>query len=192
MRFKRGEIAMAVFTLLYLLIFFIFYSKIKHYEFLWYIFVVLFFFALIFLTLRRTNLDYYVLGGLSLWGLLHMLGGGVRIGGEVLYALQIIPIINSGEIVILKFDQFVHFFGFGVTTLLAYNLLKGYLNDKVNYKIFYPALVLVGMGLGALNEIIEFAAVVSVPETGVGGYFNTALDLVFNMLGAIAAVFLIH
>jgi putative membrane protein len=44
------------------------------------------------------------------------------------------------------------------------------------------------MGLGALNEIVEFAAVVASPSTGVGGYYNTALDLVFNGLGATLAV----
>ena len=121
-----------------------------------------------------------------------MLGGGVRLNGDVLYSLQLIPIVNAGELVILKFDQFVHLFGFGVTTLLAYHLLKRYLNNKVNYKVFYSALVLIGMGFGALNEIVEFAAVVAFPQTGVGGYYNTALDLVFNMLGAIIAVVFIH
>ena len=86
----------------------------------------------------------------------------------------------------------MHFFGFGVTTLIAYHLLKPYLNEETNYKIIYPLLVAVSMGLGALNEIVEFAAVVSFPETGVGGYYNTALDLLFNMLGAIAAIFVIY
>jgi hypothetical protein len=43
------------------------------------------------------------------------------------------------------------------------------------------------MGLGALNEIIEFSAVMLVPNTNVGGYYNTALDLAFNGLGAVTA-----
>jgi len=43
------------------------------------------------------------------------------------------------------------------------------------------------MGAGALNEIVEFVATVLVPETNVGGYYNTALDLVFNAAGALVA-----
>jgi hypothetical protein len=53
----------------------------------------------------------------------------------------------------------------------------------------YPALA--AMGLGAVNEIIEFIAVLSVPDTNVGGYLNTALDLVFNAAGAIIAMVLV-
>ena len=58
--------------------------------------------------------------------------------------------------------------------------------------MLYSLIVLGGMGIGALNEIIEFAAVVIFGQTGVGGYWNTALDLVFNLLGAIAATIFIH
>ena len=43
--------------------------------------------------------------------------------------------------------------------------------------------------MGPDNEIIEFIAVLTVPETGVGGYENTMLDLVFNLIGGILAVF---
>ena len=53
----------------------------------------------------------------------------------------------------------------------------------------YPALA--AMGLGAVNEIIEFLAVLSVPETNVGGYVNTALDLVFNAGGAVSAMLIV-
>jgi hypothetical protein len=45
-----------------------------------------------------------------------------------------------------------------------------------------------GLGAGALNEIIEFAATVIFPDTGVGGYVNNSLDLVFNLLGAVVAM----
>ena len=36
--------------------------------------------------------------------------------------------------------------------------------------------------------MIEFAAVVVLGDTGVGGYVNNALDLVFNALGAVTAM----
>ena len=47
------------------------------------------------------------------------------------------------------------------------------------------------MGLGAVNEIIEFTAVLAVPDTNVGGYYNTALDLCFNAGGAVIAMVLV-
>jgi hypothetical protein len=40
------------------------------------------------------------------------------------------------------------------------------------------------MGLGALNEVVEFIAVLTLPETNVGGYINTGWDLVYNAIGA--------
>jgi hypothetical protein len=40
--------------------------------------------------------------------------------------------------------------------------------------------------------MIEFSAVLAVPDTNVGGYFNTALDLCFNALGAAIAMTIIR
>ena len=44
-----------------------------------------------------------------------------------------------------------------------------------------------GMGLGATNEVVEFAATLLMPETNVGGYMNTGWDLVSNLIGATTA-----
>ena len=49
-----------------------------------------------------------------------------------------------------------------------------------------------GMGFGALNEIVEFFAVLMLPETNVGGYTNTGWDLVSNLVGATLAVIVIR
>jgi hypothetical protein len=49
---------------------------------------------------------------------------------------------------------------------------------------------LAGMGLGALNEVVEFAAVLTLPDTNVGGYINTGWDLVSNAIGATAGAVL--
>ena len=48
------------------------------------------------------------------------------------------------------------------------------------------------MGLGAMNEIIEFIAVLLIPETNVGGYENTGWDLVSNAVGAVIAALLLY
>ena len=39
-----------------------------------------------------------------------------------------------------------------------------------------------GSGFGALNEVVEFIAVLTIPETNVGGYENTGWDLVANLV----------
>ena len=45
---------------------------------------------------------------------------------------------------------------------------------------------LCGVGLGALNEVVEFIAT-RIAETNVGGYVNTGMDLVYNTIGATIA-----
>jgi hypothetical protein len=193
MNLRKSEWAITIFTVLYLLIFSFYYISIKNYEFMLYIGVVVFFAILIGSTLRKTNFDSLVLWGLSIWGLLHMAGGSLRVGDGVLYKLVLIPLVNiSPEFTILKFDQFVHFLGFGVATIAMFQLMLPHLKEKIPTKAIYFSAFLAGMGLGALNEIVEFIAVVVAPETGVGGYFNSSLDLVFNALGALAGIFIAY
>jgi hypothetical protein len=48
------------------------------------------------------------------------------------------------------------------------------------------------MGFGALNEVIEFIAVLTLPNTNVGGYENTGWDLVANLVGTIIAALVIR
>ena len=191
MKLKRGEWFFVLFNLAYIIPFTIYYLSIKNYEFLWYVVVLVGFALLIGLTLRKTNFDYLALGGLSLWGLLHMTGGGLIVGENVLYAFEVWKIANVGDTYFIKFDQFVHAFGFGVSTIVAYQLLKPRIK-KMNLSLLYGLCVFIAMGAGALNEVVEFIAVVVAPATGVGGYFNTGLDLVSNMIGSFIALIIVH
>jgi hypothetical protein len=50
---------------------------------------------------------------------------------------------------------------------------------------------LAGMGLGAVNEVVEFIAT-RLMDTNVGGYVNTGWDLVANTVGAVIAAGLIR
>lgn len=191
MSLSRSQLAVLLFSLLYILPFSFYYISIKDFEFLWYIAVLLFFLLLIVFTVHKTHFTLIILWGLSIWGLLHMAGGGVPVGDGVLYSYKLIDIVGSGEFTILKFDQMVHAFGFGVATLVAHHLMAPRWDSGASKTLLYISVAFVGMGLGSINEIVEFIAVVTFPETGVGGYYNTALDIVFNALGAGAtAVFL--
>lgn len=192
MKLSKWHWILFCFNAVYAAVFAAYYISIQNYEFLWYVAVLIFFMGLISATLKRSKFDYVILWGLSLWGFLHMAGGGVRVDDGVLYGMEVVKLFDIGDTYVLKFDQVVHAFGFGVTTLVAFHLLRPYLNEKTNYKIVYPALVAISMGLGSLNEIIEFMAVVLFSQTGVGGYYNTALDMVFNTVGAIIALFIVR
>jgi len=173
-----------LFGLVYILAFGLYYILINDYEFLWYVLVLLFFFGLLISTIKQTKLSLLAVWGLALWGLLHMAGGGISVDGGVLYGYQIIPLIDKGgEFFILKFDQVVHFFGFGVATLIMWEIIKPRFTGSLGLLTF--VVVLTGLGLGALNEMVEFLAVLVFASTGVGGYFNTGLDLVFNALGVL-------
>ncbi|MEX0918530.1 MAG: DUF2238 domain-containing protein [Candidatus Paceibacterota bacterium] len=177
-----------VFTLLYILGFSVWFIAQGNYEFILYTLVLIFFAGLITLTINRSHFDPLIIWGLALWGFLHMAGGGIKIGGEVLYALVLWPVFDWGnELILFKYDQIVHFFGFAVATLVVYHLLRSHLTGRVNQPVLLFIVIMAGIGLGALNEIVEFIAVLAIPDTNVGGYYNTGLDLIFNLLGASAA-----
>lgn len=184
----RAQWAVLLFTLAYVGGFTAWFLARGNYEFILYVLTMAGLIALVGLTLRTAAYPTVMLWALTLWGLAHMAGGGVPVGGSVLYNAILIPISGEGEMRLLKYDQLVHFYGFGVTAwLLAHLMVRHYPMLRGTWTIsVYPALA--AMGLGAVNEIIEFSAVLLVPDTNVGGYLNTALDLVFNALGAVTAV----
>jgi hypothetical protein len=161
-------------------------------EFLFYIVVMLVLVAVVALVHRAVGLTPAVLWALSLWGLLHMAGGLVAvpaawpIDGEirVLYSLWLVPGL-------LKYDHVVHAYGFAVATLVCWQGMQAAIRSRggdasptLGVAVLAAAS---GMGLGALNELVEFAATLLVPETNVGGYLNTGWDLFANFVGAAAA-----
>lgn len=184
---KKGEWLLLLFNFVYIIGFTIYYVSIKNYEFLVYIGVLVLLFVLVAGTLRKTKFSYALLWGLSLWGLMHMMGGGVRINGATLYSLRLIPIWETSEYFILRFDQFVHAYLYFVMVFVAYQLLKDKIKPSLNKWIFYAVLLFVSAGIGAGNEIVEFSTVLFFEKTGVGGYYNNMWDLVFNSLGALLA-----
>lgn len=164
-------------------------------EFLFYIVVMLVLMVVVTAVHLRVHLSHSVLWALSIWGLAHMAGGLVPvpdawpINGDirVLYSLWLIP----GW---LKYDQIVHAFGFGTTTVICWQGVRaafaGASADSDSTFTLEPTLGILilcacaGMGFGALNEVVEFAATLLMPETNVGGYLNTGWDLVANLVGA--------
>ena len=92
-----------------------------------------------------------------------------------------------------SYNQLVHICGFGASTLVVYSLLAGLLKRPVENPISLGiVLVMGGLGMGALNEILEFVVSIFVPQSGVGGYINTSLDLCADLIGAILALLYIR
>ena len=183
----KRELPILIVNLIYIPVFMSVAWRRSNYEFLLYAGVVVIVAAAILWQQRRIRFDRTILWGLTVWGLLHMAGGNVHVDGDVLYGLQLVPLVPEYDI--LRYDQVVHMFGFGVATLVCHHLLRPHLRVGLeHWGMLSFLIVLMGSGFGALNEIVEFIAVLSVPETGVGGYGNTMLDLVFNLLGGMLAV----
>jgi putative membrane protein len=173
-----------IFTLAYLVPFSIHFISSGDGEFIWYIFIVIGLFALVMATLPISQFTRGVVWVLSVWALLHLAGGSLKIGEGVLYDLQLIPLYRgAGEMILIKYDQLVHAFGFGICAYIIFHFLKRYTYNPYRIGVYLIA-GLGAMGLGVVNEIAEFIAVLLFPDNGVGGYVNTALDLVFNTLGA--------
>lgn len=181
----------ALFTVAYTLAFTAWFLSAGNWEFIVYILTMVGLIALVGLTLDKAGYPLPLLWALSLWGLLHMAGGGVPVNDSVLYNLVLVPLVDVSGSPILKYDQAVHAYGFGVTAWLLHQLLiRHFPSSRGTWTAFtYP--LFGAMGLGALNEMIEFSAVLMVPDTNVGGYVNTALDLCFNALGAFIAVLIL-
>ena len=165
-------------------------------EFLLYIAVMLLLLGVVWCVHRSIEITNSALWALSLWGLAHMAGGLVPapaawpIDGDirVLYSVWLIPDR-------LKYDQVVHAYGFAVTTWVCWQGIRAAIRHRGGDAApTFGLMVLAatsGMGLGALNEIVEFAATLLVPETNVGGYLNTGWDLVANSVGATTAATII-
>lgn len=188
MLIKKNQFPILIFTLIYLVFFLFVFIKKTNYEFLMYVGIIIFLFGVILFTSKKIEYPNVILWGLSIWGLLHMLGGGLIINGDVLYAKILIPIIGT-PYYIFRYDQFVHIFGFAIATLLMFVLLKPLIKFPIKkWASISILIIMVGLGLGALNEIIEFIVTVLIPETGVGGFINSSLDLVSDLIGAIIAM----
>ena len=191
MLIKRNQIWLLIVNAIYLLVALIYYSSRKNYEFIMYVGIVILLFGIILATNRKINYPNIVLIGLTLWGMMHMLGG-VKIGNSVVYAKMLINFIGE-PYYILKYDQFVHLFGFGVATLAMFVLMKPFIKFPIEkWTSISILIVMAGFGVGALNEMIEFIATILVPETGVGGFINTSLDLVADFIGAVLAMIYIR
>lgn len=131
----------------------------------------------------KHGLSALVLWGLALWGCAHMIGGLFEVDGRVVYELS----LGGGQ---ARFDKVVHFFGFGMATLAAYEIVRRVGGERVPAPSIALIAAFIGLGVGAVNETVEFLITLLPGDSNVGGFSNTGWDLVANSLGAATAALL--
>nr|WP_274387414.1 DUF2238 domain-containing protein [Salsipaludibacter albus] len=127
---------------------------------------------------RRHPLSLATRIGLAVFAVGHVAGGMVPVGDGVLYAVWIVePIV--------RYDNIQHAVGFGFVGRATWEVLRPRLGPAGDDPVVTVWLVLLaGCAFGAFNEIIEWVMTLTIPDTDVGGYDNTARDLVANLVGA--------
>jgi uncharacterized membrane protein YjdF len=126
---------------------------------------------------KRVGLSQVALLGLWLWGLGHIAGGMVGLdGSRVLY--------NAELLFPIHFDNVVHFIGFGAAGLTAWEAFR--LRLASPWMVFVMVWLL-GQGVGAINEVVEYIIAKTVEDSNIGGFDNTGRDLIANLLGSSVA-----
>ena len=188
---SRGVFSITVFTFVYLSLGMLIATRKGNWEFAFYIPLVVLFGVLTLAIRKRAKLPLSLLWLLSIWGLLHVVGGvlevpaGWPVDGDKrsFYSWEIIPGI-------LVYDKPVHAFGFGVATWACWCGISATCGSQQPTVGRMTLAALAGMGLGARNEIVECIASQTM-DTNVGGYVNTGGDLIANAIGALIAILLI-
>lgn len=192
MKFISSKNAVIACSALYLIVGGLYFLKDFNFEFVIYVGVIIAAFILLFGTLKVTEFPVYILWLVSFWGLLHILGGSIPTQDGVLFAYKIYPFMDyGGDFYILKYDQLVHMYLYGVMTLVFYHLLTH--TSKATGSLWTLLLLaaMASMGVSAMNEIMEFLIAVTLERNGVGGYENAMLDLIFNFSGTVFAALLL-
>ena len=194
---SKNYLAFLIFSIAYLVGFSLYYLTTGNAEFIWYVIILLIVGTIVLKTRKVSKMDMFALWGLSIWGFIHMLAGSLVVDsvGTVLYGWNIFTLLDltsvfSPEFYILKFDQLVHFYGFGVAAIVMYQLIARRSITKIHPGMLIFFATVASMGLGAFNEVVEFLAMVAIENNGVGDIYNLGLDLIFNTAGALAGAFL--
>jgi hypothetical protein len=187
---NKSFLALIIFTLGYLSLGAVCFIKDFNLEFVIYVVVLLLIFGGVLAIQKKSQFPIWMLWVLSIWGLMHILGGAVETRDGVLFAYRIYTFLDfGGEFYILKYDQMVHGYLYGVVAVMAYHLLRHRLLVNGHNTLVFFFAVMASLGVSGLNEIMEFFISLTM-ENGVGGYDNTMLDMCFNLGGAIIATYI--
>lgn len=123
----------------------------------------------------RYGFSHFTLGGLVVFALGHVAGGMIPVGEGVLYEVWLLePVV--------RYDNLQHAAGFGVVGRAAWEIMRRRV-PALDPVVTWCLIVAFAIAAGAVNEIVEWVMTLTIPGTDVGGYDNTARDLVANFLG---------
>ncbi|NEK87426.1 hypothetical protein GCU60_16930 [Blastococcus saxobsidens] len=129
----------------------------------------------------RVGLSTPTIWGLVAFALGHLAGGMVPVGDGILYQQWLVDGV-------LRYDNIQHAVGFGFVGRAGWEVLQHRLapagDDRPRVALWI--VVLAAAAAGAVNEIAEYLLTLVLPEHQVGGYDNTARDLIANLLGGLA------
>lgn len=133
----------------------------------------------------KVHFSMVALIGLAVWGFGHLAGGLVPLDGDrILY--------NAVFLRWGHFDNVVHAIGFGTAGIGVWEATRSWLPAAPGHRLGTALVVcLLGQGVGAFNEVVEFGASHLLAATNVGGYENTGRDLAANLLGTAFAGWLV-
>lgn len=154
--------------------------KINNTEFAGYIFLFIgiFIFAnLLFEKYIRKYLQLYSF--LSVFLLLHILGGITYFGETRMYDYYFFGIV--------RYDWFMHILGGFLSARISYEIVKeNFLYTKDSFQLLIIIIIILSVGIGTFNEILEFFAVIFLNASkAVGDYYNNLTDICNNLLGSI-------
>jgi hypothetical protein len=115
----------------------------------------------------------------------HLAGGLVRVGDSVLYNATPGPEA-------LRYDHLGHALGTFAGARLVWELLVRDAFAATRRTSLVALTTLAALGLGAINETVEFVATLAHGGSHVGGYTNTGWDLVTNTLAGVLAGLVVH
>ncbi len=136
---------------------------------------------------RRVGFSAATLWGLAAFGVGHAAGGMIAVGDGILYQWWLVDGL-------VRYDNVQHAVGFGAVCRATWEVLRRRLSPRPDDLAAVAAWIVVlgAAAFGAANEIVEWVMTLVLPETSVGGYDNTARDLVANLVGGIVAALLTY
>ena len=137
--------------------------------------------------LRRAALPDLLAIALAIAAILHLAGGLINVGQDVLYNASIGPYVTALGTHLLQYDHVAHAYVSFVTAFACWVMLAAPHAAANHRRELVILAVGAALGLGALNEVVEFLTTLAHHAAHVGGYWNTGWDLACNVIGAGAA-----
>jgi uncharacterized membrane protein YjdF len=144
-------------------------------EFMFYAVLVIIAITLVWAGFRRLSAPAWLLGLVQVGILAHFAGGLSFWGGVRLYDHFFFGV---------RYDKLVHFINSFTAALVVRQMLV--VTGVRHGGLTRLTIVLTVLGLGAVWEICEYAALLTIPHNGVGDYDNNMQDLMANAFGGLA------